>query len=195
MKLRIVVIIAVIAIGLVISYNDFINRPKIENKEYTEYLCDYKSLKINTEISTKYNGSDIIISGNILKIVEDPLTAKDSNGNIIGYAGDSYGFIEQDDHGIYIDDKFDINMCGNFELYGNSYDLKDENGEVVATAKFNGSNTGGEIVETSGKIIATYQSNLWSNDYKVYIYDNNICSDLSILMIVASYVSDFKADQ
>jgi hypothetical protein len=32
------------------------------------------------------------------------------------------------------------------------------------------------------------------NDYTVTIYDNNICSDMSILMIVASYVSDYMAD-
>ena len=124
----------------------------------------------------------------------DPLTAKDSNGNTIGYAGDAYGFISQDDHGIYIDGIFDVNMCGNVDLWGESYKLKDDKGNVIGNVKFNFSNTYGEITDANGNIIALYKSAPLMNDYKVIIYDNELCSDLSILMIVASYVSDYKAD-
>lgn len=158
------------------------------------YECDYKSLNINTKITTTLDGEEISISGNIFRLLTDPLTVKDSKGNVLGYAGDVYGFISQDDHGIYIGDSFDINMCGNVDLFGESYKLKDSEGNVVGTVEFNMSNTGGSIKDANGNLIVTYSSALFMNDYTVTIYDNDVCSDMSILMIVASYVSDYKAD-
>ena len=158
------------------------------------YQCDYKSLNMNTKITTTFDGKEISIVGDIFKIVTDPLTVKDSEGNLLGYAGDAYGVISQDDHGIYIGKEFDINMCGNVMLIGNSYNLKDAEGNTVATASFNMTNTGGSIVDIDGNLIAEYSSSIIANDYTVTIYDNDICSDLSILMIMASYVSDYKAD-
>jgi len=158
------------------------------------YECDYKSLNINTKIITTLDGEKISISGNIFRLLTDPLTVKDSDGNVLGYAGDAYGIIAQDDHGIYIDDEFDINMCGNVDLWGESYKLKDSEGNIVATVAFNISNTGGKIVDTDGNLVATYASSLIANDYTVTIYDNDICSDMTILMIMASYMSDYKDD-
>ena len=158
------------------------------------YECDYKSLNINTKITTTLDGEEISISGNIFRLLTDPLTVKDSKGNVLGYAGDVYGFISQDDHGIYIGDSFDVNMCGNVDLFGESYKLKDSEGNVVGTVEFNMLNTGGSIKDANGNLIATYSSALFMNDYTVTIYDNDVCSDMSILMIVASYVSDYKAD-
>lgn len=158
------------------------------------YRCDYKTLHLNTKITTIFNGEEISIVGNLITFLTDPLTVKDSKGNVLGYAGDAYGIIAQDDHGIYIGDKFDINMCGNVDLWGESYTLKDVEGNIVATAEFNMSNTGGTIKDTEGNLIAKYSSSYFMNDYTVTIYDNNICSDMSILMIVASYVSDYMAD-
>lgn len=159
------------------------------------YKCDYKSLNINTKITTILDGEKISITGDIFRLFTDPLTVKDSKGNVLGYAGDVYGIISQDDHGIYIGDEFVINMCGNVDLWGESYTLKDSKGNVVATAEFNASNTRGNIRDAKGNLIATYSSSFFMNDYTVTIYDNNICSDLSILMIVASYVSDYMADR
>lgn len=158
------------------------------------YKCDYKSLNLNTKITTTLNGEEISITGNIFTLFTDPLTVRDSKGNVLGYAGDVYGFISQDDHGIYIGEEFDINMCGNVDLFGESYKLKDSEGNIVATVEFNMSNTGGSMRDMEGNLIATYSSMLFMNDYTITIYDNNICSDMSILMIVASYVSDYKAD-
>lgn len=177
----------------VVENNENVN---IENDVKTEriYKCDYKSANINTKITTTINGEEIIISGNIFKLFTDPLTVKDSKGNVLGYAGDVYGFISQDDHGIYINKEFDINMCGNVDLFGESYELKNQNEETVATVEFNMSNTGGSIVDVNGNLIAEYSSSFLMNDYTVTIYDNTVCSDMSILMIVASYVSDYMAD-
>lgn len=178
----------------VVKNNENVN---IENDVKTEriYKCDYKSANINTKITTTINGEEIIISGNIFTLLTDPLTVKDSKGNILGYAGDVYGFISQDDHGIYINKEFDINMCGNVDLFGESYELKNQNEETVATAEFNMSSTGGSIVDVNGNLIAEYSSSFLMNDYTVTIYDNTVCSDMSILMIVASYVSDYMADR
>lgn len=158
------------------------------------YECDYKSLNINTKITTTLDGEEISIVGNIFRLLTDPLTVKDSKGNVLGYAGDTYGIISQDDHGIYVGDSFDVNMCGNVDLWGESYKLKDSEGNVVGTVEFNMSNTGGNIKDANGNLIAKYSSALFMNDYTVTIYDNDVCSDMSILMIVASYVSDYKAD-
>lgn len=158
------------------------------------YECDYKSLNINTKITTTIDGEEISIVGNIFKLLTDPLTVKDSKGNVLGYAGDVYGIVSQDDHGIYIGEEFDVNMCGNVDLWGESYKLKDAEGNIVATVEFNMSNTGGKIVDAEGNLIAMYSSSLFMNDYTVIIYDNDVCSDMSILMIMASYVSDYKAD-
>ena len=184
------IIISLTACGSTVAANTTAN-----TKTGRIYKCDYKTLNINTKITTILNGEEISISGNVLTLMIDPLTVKDSNGNILGYAGDSYGIISQDDHGIYIGDKFDINMCGNIELFGESYTLKDSNGDTVATALFNMNNTGGTIKDVNNNLIAKYTSSLFMNDYIITIYDNNICSDLSILMIVASYVSDYMADR
>ena len=159
------------------------------------YECDYKTLSVNTEIQTLYKGEEISISGNILRFIEDPLTAKTQSGKILGYAGDAYGLIEQDDHGIYVDGKFELNMNGKFMLLGNSYQLKDAKGNVVAKAEFDPFSVSGKIVDANENIIAIYSSGVMLNDYKVIIYDNDVCSDLAILMIMASYVSDAKFDE
>lgn len=171
-----------------------VENTKVNIETSRVYECDYKSLNLNTKITTTLDGEEISIAGNIFTWLTDPLTVKDSKGNTLGYAGDAYGIIEQDDHGIYVGNVFEINMCGNFELFGNSYKLKDAEGNIVANAKFNEFSTNGSITDTEGNLVATYSSSLIANDYTVTIYDNDICSDMSILMIMASYVSDYKAD-
>lgn len=158
------------------------------------YNCDYHSLSFHTEITTVYEGSEISISGNLLTFIADPLTAKGEYGNVIGYAGDTYGFVEQDSHGIYVDDEFDVNMCGKVDLFGNTYALEDADGNVVANLSFNAFGTYGSITDANGNVIAEYSSLPMINDYTVSVYENGVCSDLSILMIMASYVSDFIAD-
>lgn len=185
-----------VAISMVASLSACGSTSNTETKNETGrvYECDYKSLNINTKITTTIDGEEISIVGNIFRLLTDPLTVKDSNGNVLGYAGDAYGIISQDDHGIYIGNSFDVNMCGNVDLWGESYKLKDSEGKVVGTVEFNMSNTGGTIKDVNGNVIATYSSALFMNDYTVTIYDNDVCSDMSILMIVASYVSDYKAD-
>lgn len=170
------------------------NSSNSKEKDCRIYECDYKTLNLNTKITTTFNDEEISISGNVFRLFTDPLTVKNKNDEIIGYAGDVYGFISQDDHGIYIGEEFDVNMCGNVDLFGESYTLKNENGEVVGNVSFNTFNTYGTIKDTNDNIIAEYVSSYFFNDYTVTIYENDICSDLSILMIVGSYVSDYQTD-
>ena len=192
---KILSLLIVIMIIVNLSACGSVANTEINTKTGRVYKCDYKSLNINTKITTILDGEEISISGNIFRLLTDPLTVKDSNGNILGYAGDVYGFISQDDHGIYIGEEFDVNMCGNIDIFGESYELKNSDGETVAAVEFNMSNTGGSIRDTKGNLIAVYSSSYFMNDYTVTIYDNDICSDMSILMIVASYVSDYMADR
>ena len=159
-----------------------------DNDSVRIYEHDYKIISLNTEITTTYNDTEITISGDIFRLLVDPLTVKDSDGNVLGYAGDVYGIISQDDN-------FEINMCGNIDFLGESYELKDSNGTVVGYAAFNMNSTRGEITDINGNLISKYSSKLLANDYTVTIYDNEVCSDMAILMIIASYVSDFQADR
>lgn len=190
------ILLLLIAISMIVGLSACGNTTSTETNTETGrvYKCDYKSLNLNTKITTTLDGEEIVIAGNVFRLLTDPLTVKDSNGNVLGYADDAYGIISQDDHGIYIGEKFDINMCGNVDLWGESYKLKDSEGNIIATVKFNTWNTKGSIKDTEGNLIATYSSSPIMNDYTVTVYDNSICSDMSILMIVASYVSDYMAD-
>lgn len=176
------------------SSQDYSYSSAEENVPDRVYNCDYHSLSFHTEITTVYEGSEISISGDLLTFITDPLTAKDEYGNVIGYAGDTYGFIEQDSHGIYVDDEFDVNMCGKLDLFGNTYALEDADGNVTANLSFDMFGTYGSIVDADGNLVAEYSSFPMINDYTVSVYENDVCSDLSILMIMASYVSDYIAD-
>lgn len=188
----IVVIIVIwgIASGITSSKN-------LANDNYRTYECDYKSTSITqTRIETVIDGRDIIIKGNaIAKLkITDPLRMYDADGNEIAYAGDTYGFIAQDTHGIYVNGEFEINMEGNVSLLGNVYTLKDKDGNALATIDCNSFDTKGYVTDNDGNIIASYESLFAVNDYTVKICDNDICSDEAMLLIIASYVSDVKYD-
>jgi hypothetical protein len=188
----IVVIIVIwgIASGITSSKN-------LANDNYRTYECDYKSTSITqTRIETVIDGRDIIIKGNaIAKLkITDPLGMYDADGNEIAYAGDTYGFIAQDTHGIYVNGEFEINMEGNVSLLGNVYTLKDKDGNALATIDCNSFDTKGYVTDNDGNIIASYESLFAVNDYTVKICDNDICSDEAMLLIIASYVSDVKYD-
>ena len=158
------------------------------------YDCDYHTLSLNTCISFKMDGETYKITGNIFRIVTDPLQLKDSKGNVVGYASDDYHVVSQDDHAIIIDGKFEVAIEGNFEILGNSYDLYGDDDVKLGKAEFNELCTSGAVLDNEGHAVAIYSKSLLLNDYTVDIYDNDICSDKAMLMIIASYVSDYHAD-
>lgn len=174
------------------------NEPNVVKAEQYDnarrYECDYHTLSFNTCISYEKDGETYYIEGNIVTFLTDPLKLTNSNRETIGYADDSYHIIGQDDHAIIVNDQFEVDLCGNFEFAGNSYYLYNEDGEKVGSASFNMWCTYGYITDENTTIIAEYHKDPVFNDYTVTIYDNDICSDEAILMIVASYVSDYHAD-
>ena len=180
---------------IIVNSNDYSKDvpDNIKNTERT-YDCDFHTVSLKTKISFNVDNEEYVVTGNFIRVVTDPLTLN-KNGKKVGYAGDSYNFFKQDDHPIYIDDKFEVDVCGNFEVIGDSYELYDKNKNKVGYAKFNGFNTSGAIYNTNNEAIAVYSKKYFFNDYTIKIYDNNICSDKAILMIFASYVSDYHYDE
>lgn len=155
--------------------------------------CDVKILRLNTDIHVSSDGEQLYnISGNILRILTDPLTLYDTSGNKLAYAGDQYHIITQDTHWIITDSEA-IEMVGNFNFFGDSYDLFID-GEKVAHAKFDFLNTYGTIVDNDGNLMADYTSRLYFKDYAVQATKYNIFSDEALNLIFASYYSDQEAD-
>lgn len=162
----------------------------------TTYNCDYKTLDLlKTRITTEIDGEPIEIVGSPFRILVDPLKMKDSNGNIIGEASDKYCLFTNDDHVISVDGKIEVIMTGDFNIVGKSYQLYNIDGEQIG--EFNRQILGGysgEITDMNGHLIAKYSRNPFFNDYTLTIYENNIFSDKAIHLIIASFVSDDKAD-
>lgn len=169
----------------------------LTSDNYRTYECDYKSMSVTqTRIETVIDDKPVVIKGSaIAKLkITDPLAMYDEDDNEIASAGDTYGFIAQDTHSIYVNGVFQINMEGNVNLLGNVYTLKDKDGNTLATINCNSFDTKGYVTDNDGNIIASYESFYAANDYTVKICDNDICSDEAMLLIIASYVSDVKYD-
>lgn len=85
----------------------------------TTYDCDYKTLSpFKTRITTEVDGETVEITGNLIHLFTDPLTMKDSNGNVIGDASDKYCLFTNDDHVISLDGKVEAVMTGDFNIVG-----------------------------------------------------------------------------
>ena len=197
-KIITISIISIITL-VIVSYLCFYNKyaaivpDDIKNSART-YNCDYHTISIKTHISYEKDNDEYDITGNIITFLTDPLTLS-KNGKVIGKADDTYHIINQDDHSIIINDKFEVDIYGNFELLGNSYDLYDQNKNKIGYAEFNTFCTHGAVFNTNDEAVAIYSRNPLFNDYTVTIYDNDICSDDAIMMIIGSYVSDYHADE
>ena len=192
------IIITIIALAiiilLVVSCNKSdIDTTSVNNDSGRIYYCDYHTISFRTKISYTKDNDNYEITGNFITFLTDPLQLS-KNGTVIGRADDSYNIISQDDHAIVINGVFEIDVAGNFEIFGNSYELYDADGNKVGSASFNTFCTDGSIKDIDGNIVAKYRKDIMFNDYDVTIYDNTLCSDEAILMIIASYVSDYHAD-
>lgn len=196
--LKITIIVTCVALIIGVGYISLSNKyyddvpEEIRNSART-YDCDYHTLSLNTHISFEKDDAEYDITGNILTFLTDPLVIS-KNGKIIGKADDSYHIVGQDDHAVIINDKFEVDIHGNFELFGNSYDLYDQNKNKVGYAEFNTFCTKGAVFNSKNEAVAVYSKTIGFNDYSVTIYDNNICSDEAMMMVIGSYVSDYHAD-
>ena len=183
-------VIAVIVVVVVFTTGN--SESKGEN---TEYYCDVKNLRLSTVIEIEKDNEDYaLVKGNVSKILTDPLTMYDLEDNKIGYASDSYHFLAQDSHAIYIDNQLKMEMVGLVDFIGESYDIYDSNEEKIANVKFNMTNTVGQMHDTNGELIADYTSRMFINDFKVRIYESCELDQNAILMMFCSYYSDQAAD-
>ena len=162
---------------------------------HTAYKCDVKNLRLSTDIVISSDGERIgKVTGSIFRIVEEPLTMKDTSGNKIAYAGDDYHFIAQDSHVIISDGVVTAEMVGRFKLFGEKYDIYNSAGEKVATVKFNWTDTYGEMYDTKGNLVADYESFIFFNDFKLRISDDCPLDETTAIMIFCSYYSDQSYD-
>lgn len=161
----------------------------------TEYECDVKNLRLSTTIEINKENEDFVsVSGNVFKFITDPLTMYDLNENKTAYADDSYHFIAQDSHSIYVDGTMPIEMVGLVKFFGESYDIYNREGEKIANVTFNQFNTNGEMYDDNGKLIADFNSKLFLNDFDVRITKDCKLNEKTVLMIFCSYYSDQSAD-
>lgn len=163
--------------------------------EHIKYDCDVKNFRLSTTIKIDKENEDFAeIKGNIFKIVTDPLTMYDLDGNRIAYAGDAYRFIAQDSHAIFTNNVGSVEMVGLIELFGEDYDIYDFDGEKIAKVKFNMFDTSGKMYDIDGNLIADYESFIFFNDYNVRISKECNIDENTVLMIFASYYSDQNYD-
>lgn len=185
-----VVVAFVVVIGVLLSFFS-----KKDIGTCTKYKCDVKNFRLSTTINISKEGENFAkIKGNILKFITDPLTMYDSNERKIAYAGDTYHFIAQDSHSIYVNDESLIEMVGRFKLFGEAYDIYDENQNKIAKVTFNFFNTKGKMYDIEGNLIADYNSFLLFKDFNVRISDKCDLNEKAVLMIFCSYYSDQAAD-
>lgn len=164
-------------------------------EQYAIYNCDVKNMTFSTKVNVYKDGRFFgTVKGNILRWIEDPLTFYNKDDEKIAYAGDSYKFWGQDDHGIYVNDEFRYDMKGNFDFWGESYELYDEEKKLIATAEFNGSSTSGKLYNTDEQIIASYESGFLSSDFNIRIENTCTIEDEVIIMLFSSYYSDYAYD-
>ena len=205
MKKRTSVILTLEAIGVigfieVLIVAIILTFPLTDRKESdvtfkSEYHCDVKNFQLSTTIEIDKDNEDFLkVSGNIFAMFTDPLTMYDLEGNKIGYAGDSYHFIQQDSHSIYLDDEISVEMVGLFKKFGDSYDIYNKDEEKIANVTFNAFNTNGEMYDIDGNLIADFHSSLFMNDFDVRITDKCNLDEKAVLLIFCSYYSDQSAD-
>lgn len=189
----VVVFMVVVPIIVIVTSNV---KSNLENS--TVYDCDYHALDfLRTTIEVKDSeGNDYatIQSEHVKVLVVDPLVMRNTQNEVIGEAGDKYDFIEQDSHAISIKDEFYIQMSGDFKVFGDLYYLYDANGEKIGEADFNNWGTNGVIKDTTGKTIAEYNSGWLRKDYTVTISNDTDIDTDAILLVFASYASDYAYD-
>lgn len=191
-KSRIVKLIVLVLIIIIASSAIFSRKPI---GSHTEYECDVKNFRLSTDIVISRAGDKIgNVTGSIFRIVEEPLTMKDTSGNKMAYAGDDYHFVAQDSHVIITNGVVSAEMVGRFKLFGEKYDIYDSEENKIATVKCNWTDTYGEMYNVDGVLIADYSSFIMFNDFDVRISDECEIDHTTVLMIFCSYYSDQAYD-
>jgi len=191
----------VIAVALVLELTtSIINAGYTVDNPAATYECDVKWLfKLKTTIEVDGDPIDGEVKGNfaygLFKKVHDPLEFRDSKGNIIAKASDEYHFISQDDHCIVdSEDRVMAVMEGQFQLLGEKYKIYDSEGTYIGYLQVGPTSTKGGFYSENGKLWAAYKSHFLLKDFEIIIDESAPLPDEAIIMLFASYYSDFDAD-
>ncbi len=185
----------IVIICLIVGY--FITgTPKQIDEEYITYHCDGKVLTLrNTEIEISKDSKHYAkIQGDIIRFVVEPLKMYNSESEIIAYADDTYHFIAQDSHAVFVGEKFQFEVVGLVDFLGEKYEIYDEEGNQIGVVDFNSIDTEGEFYDMEGTLLADYTSRMGGLDYTVRITENCTLNHDAILLLMASYYSDKQAD-
>ncbi len=160
-------------------------------KDYTSYNCDVnKDYRQLTTININKEDDEFVkVAGDVFKHDEDPLTMYDVDDNRVAYVGDSSISQEKDSHGIYVNDKWIVDMTT--YILGEIYEIYDKDENIIASVKFNMSNTQGVMYDAQDNIIAEYTSNFLEKDFKIAIYEQCKIKHEVVLMIFCSYYSGY----
>ena len=190
-------IISTIILSIIISFAGCGKKshPSADSRDYTLYECNGRVITLQTKIEIDKEGEYFgKIQGNIFTVVTDPLTMYDVNDNKLAHAGDTYHFINQDSHGIYIGRELMYEMVGKFEWMGQEYEIYDYDENYIGKLKFSPGNFNGMLTDAKGNIVAEYDSLFGFKDFEVIIYDNCEIDEVSVLMMFGSYYSDYHYD-
>ena len=165
------------------------------NSNWSRLQFDVKLLRLNTNIDVYENHQKIgVVKGNIIRLITDPLTYYDVNGQKIAYADDTYHFIAQDSHTIVVDGVVTAEMVGKVKLIGEAYGIYNAEGQLIANAEFGIFNVNGKITDVNGTTIAVYKANPILQDFTLYISPDCSIDKETLIMICSSYYSDQAAD-
>ncbi len=164
------------------------------------YNCDVDwFLKTRTIIKVSGTSVNGVVTGNfaygLFKKVHDPVEFYDLDGHLIAKASDKYHLITQDDHCI-IDSEGNVMavMEGQFQLFGERYKIYNEEGIYIGYLKVGITSTYGGLYDVNDRLMATYKSHFCFKDFELVIDEDAPLSDEAIILLFASYYSDFDAD-
>lgn len=185
----------VLLVTLIIAIITVLNANNEFEGTYTEYNCDVKNFKMATTINIEKEDKEFVkVKGNVWTFVTDPLTMYDKDDKKVAHAGDAYHFVAQDSHTIYVGNNFTCEMVGLVDLWGESYEIYDQEQNKIAKVTFNGTNTSGQMYDMEDNLIADYSSNFFFNDFKVRISEKCELDEKTVLLIFCSYYSDQSYD-
>ncbi|KAG4094739.1 hypothetical protein H8356DRAFT_508255 [Neocallimastix lanati (nom. inval.)] len=164
----------------------------------SEYRCNFINFSLNSKVQvysvTPKEELLYIIEAGTLKAFVNPLKLYDERQNHkeIMYTDDKNKYLSKNNHIIQskITNEILCDMEGNHQLIGDTYDLY-VNDTQVGTAKFDFDCRQGEVKTMSGDLIAEYSKGHLNKDYTVRVKENNIFTDETLLMIIASYIGDY----
>lgn len=193
----IIVVIALIVFGVkscnhnkeVNAYAQSVIASNIYDTE-REYTCDYSEKTKTTKIII--DDQKFVISGQVYKNNKGKLTMTSDNNSIIAYVDDVDG-----GYALIVNGNTEAIIKGGFNSDTDKYTyyLYNEIGDCIGKAEYNNDATLGTLYNAEGNGITIFSSIKSSNTYHLKVYDNKVCSDKSIIMINAIFISEWMVGE